>query len=302
MDCEASPFGMLLCRRLGYMQVEAAPWSGNETSGLQREVTLSVKLPPKPMLPDCTRVHLRHRLVRGAGGLRFEREVGMLDVPYGEAFRLQECWLAQVTSDGMLEPSGRPTLQVLAHVHFRSRPGLLGSKIKAHSLKRSRKVATLALELLSLAQQGTAPANQGQVEASGRDMELQERYDALLQEATYLRRHAQQLERENRRIQANAKYVRKSKKQLLETIAALEATIARERRERALMEEELTEAYNSTLRQLVEGMEASAGGRGCHGSVTPPGGALLSGAATMRNLLPRGQAGYGAMHRRAGSK
>ena len=37
--------------------------------------------------------------MRNGAGLRFEREVGMLDVPYGEAFRLQECWLAQAPSD-----------------------------------------------------------------------------------------------------------------------------------------------------------------------------------------------------------
>ena len=42
-DCEHSRFGTLLCRRLGYMEVEASAWEGNEAEGMRREVKLVVK-------------------------------------------------------------------------------------------------------------------------------------------------------------------------------------------------------------------------------------------------------------------
>ena len=61
-DCESSRFGQLLSRRLGYMQIVADAWRGAEGSGMERRVRSLVKCPPKPMLPDTTRVHIRHRL------------------------------------------------------------------------------------------------------------------------------------------------------------------------------------------------------------------------------------------------
>ena len=75
-DCEHSRFGTLLCRRLGYMDVDAGSWEGNEAEGMIRTVRLTVKCPPKPMLPDTTRVHIRHRLRRESHNrLTLEREV-----------------------------------------------------------------------------------------------------------------------------------------------------------------------------------------------------------------------------------
>ena len=94
MDCEQSRFGTLLCRRLGYMQVTAGSWAGSEASGRTREVGCMVKCPPKPMLPDTTRVAIRHRLWRDESRVVLERELATLDVPYGESFCVQERWLA----------------------------------------------------------------------------------------------------------------------------------------------------------------------------------------------------------------
>ena len=54
-DTDASRFGQMLCRRLGYMQVTAEAWCGNEADGMSRTVRLVVKCPPKPMLPDQVR-------------------------------------------------------------------------------------------------------------------------------------------------------------------------------------------------------------------------------------------------------
>jgi hypothetical protein len=60
MDCEESQFGRLLCRRLGYMQVKAGDWRCDDSVvGQAREVNLIVKCPPKPLLPDTTRVAIR---------------------------------------------------------------------------------------------------------------------------------------------------------------------------------------------------------------------------------------------------
>ena len=258
MDCEDSRFGLLLCRRLGYSQVDAAPWEGNEATGLTRSIQMLVKCPPKPMLPDMTRVHIRHRMLRlSPSAFLFEREVGMLDVPYGESFRVQERWYAECDA---VKPGETAMLQVLAHVHFRSRGGLMASKIKHHSIKKARKVALLALDLLR--QSYTSEGDDAPLASVGgsADVELQERHDALLSEVAYLRRHAQQLERENRKLQSSARYVRKSRRVLVETIEALEAALAREKREKATMEEVLTEAYNSTLRELVRSMEGDSGG------------------------------------------
>ena len=67
------------------------------------------------------------------------------------------------------------------------------------------------------------------------------------------------------------------------------------------MEEELTEAYNSTLRTLVEGMEAAGNVASCRTTVTP---GAVGGAAPMsaRNLFSHHGRAQGATHRRAGSR
>ena len=84
MDSEDTRFGALLCERLAYEQLQAGSWEGNEAEGMRREVRLVVKCPPKPMLPDTTRVHVRHKLQRQSQStLMLEREVWTLDVPYG---------------------------------------------------------------------------------------------------------------------------------------------------------------------------------------------------------------------------
>ena len=165
MDTDASRFGVLFCTRLGYTQLQAGSWDGNETEGLTRTVRLVVKCPPKPMLPDSTRVVIRHRLARLlSGALVLEREVSTLDVPYGEAFSLQERWVAtpgelaaaDADSDSDDEGEGEGAthshLSVRCHVHFRSRVNVMASKIRHHSVKGSRKVAALAVELLAQAQ------------------------------------------------------------------------------------------------------------------------------------------------------
>lgn len=158
MDCEDSRFGKLLCSRLGYTQVSAGRWEGSEATGLSREVSLVVKCPPKPMLPDATRVLIRHRLQRRDGAtLLLEREVATLDMPYGESFRVQERWVAVASgvavAAGGADPSAAEMppavqLRVLTHVWFKGRVALVASKIRHHSTKKSRKVAALACELL----------------------------------------------------------------------------------------------------------------------------------------------------------
>ena len=106
---------------------------------IRTQVRMVLKCPPKPMLPDTTRVRIRHRLQRTADGtLTLEREIFTLDVPYGETFSVQERWMARrdhsSTSDSDSE------LTVHAHVHFKSR-ALLANKIRTHALKKSRKCA-----------------------------------------------------------------------------------------------------------------------------------------------------------------
>ena len=118
-DSEDSRFGQMLSRRLGYMDVSAGSWAGNEAEGMRREVQMVVKCPPKPMLPDTTRVHIRHRLQRlSHERLILEREVSTLDVPYGETWSLQERWV--VTADPTA-PDRAIELAVCAHIYFKSR-------------------------------------------------------------------------------------------------------------------------------------------------------------------------------------
>ena len=60
------------------------------------------------------------------------------------------------------------------------------------------------------------------------------------------------------RWQAINAYSRKSKRQLAQQVVALEATLQQERRDRIAMEEALTEAYSTALRQMVEHQESIA--------------------------------------------
>uniref|UniRef100_A0A7S3F8G8 VASt domain-containing protein n=1 Tax=Haptolina ericina TaxID=156174 RepID=A0A7S3F8G8_9EUKA len=271
MDCEESQFGRLLCRRLGYMQVKAGDWRCDDSVvGQAREVNLIVKCPPKPLLPDTTRVAIRHRLHRDADHtLLLEREVCTLDVPYGESFCLQERWVAKVvhrrSANQLTTMPGDGEhdlqLQISSHVHFRARL-MLHAKIKHHSVKKSRKVAALVAELLEEAHlpavEEAAPGSRVGGAPQSEFTKLQERLESLLEEATFHKQHAQQLERENKRLQAINAYSRKSKRQLAQQVVALEATLQQERRDRIAMEEALTEAYSTALRQMVEHQESIA--------------------------------------------
>ena len=152
-DCESSPFGRSLCKRLGWMNVIANGWQGSVEGGVKRrDVHCTVKCPPKAMLPDSTRVHLRHQLTRCPSGMIIlEREVWTLDIPYGETFCLQERWI--VTPEASASHSHSPAsaspgvdgamddgagagggnaaeLSVHSHVFFKSK-GLLAAKVSA---------------------------------------------------------------------------------------------------------------------------------------------------------------------------
>ena len=254
-DCEHSRFGSLLCRRLGYMDVVASAWEGNEAEGMRREVRIVVKCPPKPMLPDTTRVHIKHKLQRQSQStLMLEREVWTLDVPYGETWCLQERWLVATDPSA---PDRAVELAVCAHVSFKSR-GMLSTKIKGVALKRSRKCAALAAALLEEAaapehelEAASGGAAAGGLGESDELRELRERHDALLEEAHFYKQQASMLERENRRLQEAARHVKKTKKVLTQQLQALEHQLQKERRERAAMEEALTEAYSATLKEMV---------------------------------------------------
>lgn len=273
-DCEHSRFGTLLCRRLGYMDIVASAWEGNEAEGMRREVRMVVKCPPKPMLPDTTRVHIKHQLQRQSQStLMLEREVWTLDVPYGETWCLQERWLVATDAEA---PDRAAELAVCAHVCFKSR-GMLSAKIRGVALKRSRKCAALAAELL---EDAAAPEHEAEGAAGGASVasgesdelrELRERYEALLEEAHRYKQQAMMLERENRRLVEASKHVKKTKKQLTQQLQALEATLQKERRERAAMEEALTEAYSQTLREIVNAheQEAAAASGPASGGRTP---------------------------------
>ena len=311
MDSDASRFGALFCSRLGYTQLQAGSWDGNETEGLTRTVRLVVKCPPKPMLPDSTRVVIRHRLVRlPSGALLLEREVSTLDVPYGEAFSLQERWvatpgeLAAADSDagdeddeGEGEGATHALLSVRCRVHFRSRVSVMASspnphpstspspnpkpkpephsdpdqvsvmasKIRQHSVKGSRKVAELAVELLAQAQAepAVAPsARQAEVEQRWSSPEaeayasLHAKYALLLDEVQFHKHRAQSLAVENKRLLSLRFYGSQAKRALVEQLLAAQEALAREKRERAACEEGLSEAYNAHLKMLVEAQGA----------------------------------------------
>ena len=184
---------------LRYMQVVADSWRGAEATGMERQVRMLVKCPPKAMLPDTTRVHIRHRLQRHGvnGSLVLERELCTLDVPYGETFSVQERWvvtpLAGVSaasgaphcSDSSSMGGGTTELAVFAHVHFKSR-GMLSEKIKQHALKKSRKCAALAAELLGHASvpddlpTGSARCSMARGGLDDELAQLREQYEVLL--------------------------------------------------------------------------------------------------------------------------
>jgi len=68
----------------------------------------------------------------------------------------------------------------------------------------------------------------------------------------------QQLERTNKRLERELSAAsRKSKRDLVQRCSALEAEVARQARERAMMEETLTAAYNATIHELVTQLEAA---------------------------------------------
>ena len=140
--------------------------------------------------------------------------------------------------------------------------GMLSTKIKTHALKRSRKCAALAAELLeSLSMPDDDDGLHGGAGGGGGDenielLSLREAHAALLEEAAFHKRQAEMYARENRRLAEMAKGVKKTKKQLLQQIADLEATIARDRRERAAMEVALSEAYTQTLKDIIQKQDA----------------------------------------------
>ena len=86
---------------------------------------------------------------------------------------------------------------------------------------------------------------------------LRSEYESLLEEAAFHKNRAAQLERENKRLEASRRYSNKSKKELTARIVELEATIDRERKERAAMEEALTQVYSQTMRDMVAQQEAA---------------------------------------------
>ena len=281
MDTDASRFGVLFCTRLGYTQLQAGSWEGNETEGLTRTVRLVVKCPPKPMLPDSTRVVIRHRLARlPSGALLLEREVSTLDVPYGEAFSLQERWVATPgelaaadadsdtdDEDGSGEGATHSHLSVRCHVHFRSRVNVMASKIRHHSVKGSRKVAALAVELLAQAQTEPAAATsarQPEVDQRWSSPEaeayasLHAKYALLLDEVQFHKHRAQSLAVENKRLLSFKFYGAASKRTIVEQLLAAQEALAREKRERAACEEGLSEAYNAHLKMLVESQGVDA--------------------------------------------
>ena len=90
--------------------------------------------------------------------------------------------------------------------------------------------------------------------------ELHRKYALLLEEAQYHKRRAEGLERENRRLLSLRSFMMKSKRQLIEQLLDAKEAQARERRERAAMEETLSEAYNEHLKMLVEQLRAQGGG------------------------------------------
>ena len=126
---------------------------------------------------------------------------------------------------------------------------------------RARVRAALAAELLETIAMPDDGGGDGDGDGSGSAsvelLSLREAHTALLEEATFYKRQAQQLESENRRLSELTKGIHKTRKQLLQQIASLEATLQKERREWAAMEVALSEAYTQALRELVASHEAA---------------------------------------------
>ena len=133
----------------------------------------------------------------------------------------------------------------------------MASKIRHHSTKKSRKVAAQAVELLRQAhtQSPVKPASFAAAhDGEGTEVaNMRQLYAAVVEEADFLKRRMNELERENKRLVAAAKHVPKSKNQLVQEIQKLQDKLVNEQRERALMEEMLTSAYNTIIREILEG-------------------------------------------------
>ena len=137
----------------------------------------------------------------------------------------------------------------------------ISPQIRAAALKKSKKCAVIAAELLLSKGQGdgaSEPEEGDGSPVSGAEMKrLRSEYESLLEEAAFHKNRAAQLERENKRLEASRRYSNKSKKELTARIVELEATLERERKERAAMEEALTQAYSQTMREMVAQQEAA---------------------------------------------
>ena len=137
----------------------------------------------------------------------------------------------------------------------------ISPQIRAAALKKSKKCAVIAAELLLSKGKGdgaTEPEEGEGSPVSGAEMKrLRSEYESLLEEAAFHKNRAAQLERENKRLEASRRYSNKSKKELTARIVELEATIDRERKERAAMEEALTQVYSQTMRDMVAQQEAA---------------------------------------------
>ena len=137
----------------------------------------------------------------------------------------------------------------------------ISPQIRAAALKKSKKCAVIAAELLLSKGKGdgaTEPEEGEGSPVSGAEMKrLRSEYESLLEEAAFHKNRAAQLERENKRLEASRRYSNKSKKELTARIVELEATLDRERKERAAMEEALTQVYSQTMRDMVAQQEAA---------------------------------------------
>ena len=142
----------------------------------------------------------------------------------------------------------------------------MASKIRQHSVKGSRKVAELAVELLAQAQAEPAvaqSARQAEVEQRWSSPEaeayasLHAKYALLLDEVQFHKHRAQSLAVENKRLLSLRFYGSQAKRALVEQLLAAQEALAREKRERAACEEGLSEAYNAHLKMLVEAQGAA---------------------------------------------
>jgi len=166
-----------------------------------------------------------------------------------------------MTSDGQGECLCVPPSALLLACKCSARRHTISPQIRAAALKKSKKCAVIAAELLLSKGKGdgaTEPEEGEGSPVSGAEMKrLRSEYESLLEEAAFHKNRAAQLERENKRLEACRRYSNKSKKELTARIVELEATIDRERKERAAMEEALTQVYSQTMRDMVAQQEAA---------------------------------------------